>query len=51
MSIDTILVVAAVLSMFVTFAGVLMWGDLQTRPVQQKVGLLPEKRSPPATGK
>lgn len=34
MSIDTMLVVAAVVSVFVIFAGVLIWGDFQTRPKQ-----------------
>ena len=31
MPFDTMLVSAAVISMFVVFAGVLMWGDFQTR--------------------
>jgi hypothetical protein len=32
MPIDSMLVSAAIISMFVVFAGVLAWGDLQTRP-------------------
>ena len=31
---DSMLVAAAVTVMFVVFAAVLMWGDLQTRPRQ-----------------
>jgi len=33
MPFDTMLVSAAVISMFVVFAGALMWGEIQTRPV------------------
>jgi hypothetical protein len=36
MPFDTMLVSAAVISMFVAFAGVLMWGDFQTRPGRQR---------------
>ncbi|SDS52203.1 hypothetical protein SAMN05444158_2313 [Bradyrhizobium canariense] len=32
MPIDSVFVSVAVVSMFVVFAGVLFWGDLQTRP-------------------
>ena len=34
MPIDTMLVSAAVISMFLVFAGVLAWGDFQTRPAR-----------------
>jgi hypothetical protein len=34
MPIDSILVSAGVVAMFVAFAGVLMWGNHQTRPTQ-----------------
>ena len=36
MSFDTVLVSLAVVSVFVAFAGVLLWGDFQTRPDQLK---------------
>ena len=36
MPFDAMLVSAAVISMFVVFAGVLMWGDIQTRPERLK---------------
>jgi hypothetical protein len=32
MPVDSMLVAASVVLMFVVFAGVLAWGDLQTRP-------------------
>jgi hypothetical protein len=32
MPIDTMLVATAVVAMFAVFAGVLFWGDMQTRP-------------------
>jgi hypothetical protein len=35
MPFDSILVSAAVVSMFVVFAGTLIWGDLQVRSKQQ----------------
>jgi hypothetical protein len=35
MPIDSILVSAAVLSVFVVFAGVLVWGNVQTDPARQ----------------
>jgi hypothetical protein len=44
MSFDAILMIAAVIFMFMVFAGVLMWGDLQTRPARDKVIALPQKR-------
>jgi hypothetical protein len=34
MPIDSLLVTIFVVAMFVFFAGVLFWGDLQTRPKQ-----------------
>ncbi|WP_213736959.1 hypothetical protein [Bradyrhizobium sp. dw_411] len=36
MPFDSMLVSAAVLAMFVVFAGVLMWGEIQTRPAHLK---------------
>jgi hypothetical protein len=36
MPIDTMLVSAAVISMFLVFAGVLAWGEIQTRPERLK---------------
>jgi hypothetical protein len=44
MSFDTMLVTAAVLSVFVAFAAVLISGDFQTRPVRQKAGAIPQRR-------
>jgi hypothetical protein len=44
MSFDAMLVSAAVIFMFVVFAGVLVWGDFQTRPVRQKAVALSQKR-------
>jgi hypothetical protein len=44
MSFDAILVSAAVVSMFVVFAGVLIWGDFQTRPARLKADANPQKR-------
>ena len=34
MPIDSLLVTVCVVAMFAVFAGVLFWGDLQTRPKQ-----------------
>jgi hypothetical protein len=34
MPIDAMLVSAAVISMFLVFAGVLAWGEIQTRPAR-----------------
>ena len=46
MPFDTMLVIAAVMSMFVAFAGVLIWGDVQTRPERLKtVGPSQQRRS------
>jgi hypothetical protein len=36
MPVDSVLVAAAVLSIFVIFAGVLMWGDFHTGPVRHQ---------------
>ncbi len=44
MSFDTMLVTAAVLSVFVAFAAVLIWGDFQTRPARQKSHVIPQRR-------
>ena len=41
MPIDSILVSAALVSVFVVFAGVLIWGNFQTEPTRQG----PAKRS------
>jgi hypothetical protein len=35
MPIDSILISAAVVSVFVVFAGVLIWGNFQTEPARQ----------------
>lgn len=43
MPIDSILVSAAVVAMFVVFAGVLMWGDHQTRAARPSVAVSPKK--------
>jgi hypothetical protein len=37
MPFDAMLVSAAVVAMFAVFAGVVLWGDLQTRPDRSKV--------------
>jgi hypothetical protein len=44
MSFDTMLVTAAVLSVFVAFAAVLFWGDFQTIPARQKTCAIPQRR-------
>lgn len=44
MSFDTMLVTAAVLSVFVAFAAVLFWGDFQTSPARQKTCAIPQRR-------
>jgi hypothetical protein len=36
MPVESILVSIAVASMFIIFAGVLLWGDLQTRPARHQ---------------
>ncbi len=46
MPIDSILVSAAVVSVFVVFAGVLIWGDFHSKPMrQQPVGRNKKRRS------
>ena len=45
MPVDSMLVAASVILMFVAFAAVLMWGDLQTRP-KQMAGRSSAKRRP-----
>lgn len=44
MPIDSILVSAGVIAMFVIFAGVLMWGDSQTRPARSNFAAGATKR-------
>ena len=44
MPFDAMLVSAAVISMFVAFAGVLMWGDVQTRPKRLKAIVRSQQR-------
>jgi Tfp pilus assembly protein PilV len=44
MPIDTMLVSAAVISMFLVFAGALAWAEIQTRPVRQKAVAHSQKR-------
>jgi hypothetical protein len=44
MPIDTMLVSAAVISMFLVFAGVLAWGEIQTRPVRLSAVAHSQKR-------
>lgn len=44
MSFDTMLVTAAVLSVFVVFAAVLIWGDFQTQPARLRMRAIPQKR-------
>jgi hypothetical protein len=44
MPFDAMLVSAAVAIVFLAFAGVLLWGDLQTRPDRRKAGTNPQKR-------
>lgn len=39
----SMLVVAAVLSVFAVFAIVLIWGDFQTRPAQRKPQWIPQR--------
>jgi hypothetical protein len=36
MPVDSILVSAAVVSVFLVFAGVLIWGDVQSGPMRQQ---------------
>ncbi|HEY5130905.1 MAG TPA: hypothetical protein VIJ35_27060 [Bradyrhizobium sp.] len=44
MPFDAMLVSLAVLIMFLAFAGVLLWGDLQTRPDRLKANTNPQRR-------
>jgi len=44
MPIDSILVSAAVVAMFVVFAGALMWGDRQTKLAQSSLAVVTTKR-------
>ena len=44
MSFDTMLVIAAVLSVFAAFAAVLIWGDFQTRPARRKTYTISQRR-------
>lgn len=44
MPIDSILVSAAVILMFLVFAGVLAWGDFQSRPARRAAVARDQKR-------
>jgi hypothetical protein len=44
MPIDSMLVTAAVVTMFAIFAGVLAWGERQSRPLGQEPASGPRKR-------
>ena len=44
MPFDAMLVSAAVTAMFLLLAGVLLWGDLRTRPDRLKADTNPQKR-------
>ena len=44
MSFDTILMTAAVMSVFAVFAVVLIWGDFQTLPVRRKTHGISQRR-------
>jgi hypothetical protein len=44
MPFDAMLVSLAVLIMFLAFAGVLLWGDFQTRPDRLKANTNPQRR-------
>jgi hypothetical protein len=44
MPVDSILVSAAVVSMFAVFAGVLIWGNFQTAPTRQDAASDDRKR-------
>jgi hypothetical protein len=44
MPFDAMLVSAGVVIMFVAFAGVLLWGDLRTRPDRSKADANPQRR-------
>jgi hypothetical protein len=41
---DAMVVSAAVIAMFLVFAGVLLWGDAQTRPDRMKADAHSQKR-------
>jgi hypothetical protein len=44
MPIDSMLVTAAVVTMFAIFAGALVWGERQTRPLEQETAASQRKR-------
>jgi hypothetical protein len=44
MPVDSILVCAAVVSVFAAFAAVLIWGDFQTRSARQQPAQVSRKR-------
>jgi len=44
MPIDSILVSAMVVTIFAIFAGVLAWGEHQSRPLHDESGNIPTKR-------
>ena len=44
MPFDTMLMSAGVVTVFLAFAGVLLWGDFQTRPSRSRAGANPQKR-------
>jgi hypothetical protein len=44
MPVDSMLVSAAVILMFVVFAGVLAWGDLQSQPIRRAAAGRLQKR-------
>jgi hypothetical protein len=44
MPFEAMLLSVGVVAVFVVFAGVLLWGDFQTRPDRLKAGTAPQKR-------
>jgi hypothetical protein len=48
MPFDAMVVSAAVVAMFAVFAGVVLWGDYQTRPHRLPADAKPEAREPKA---
>jgi hypothetical protein len=44
MPFDAMLVSAGIVAVFLVFAGVLLWGDAQTRPDRLQAGTNPPKR-------
>ena len=44
MPLDSMLVSAAVIAVFVVFAVVLIWADFQTRPPRQQIVVHPQRR-------